>query len=277
MRQLAPALLVVALAACGGPRLPKSPAGAVALTVDGQVKHGPFHLSRKDLEALPRRTFQAVEPRTGREAEYQGVALAKTIAERVELAKGADVLVFRTAAREAVAVPLWTLRQFRPVLAYTADGVPLQGLVLAWPNVEQPGLWTDPRTLAFWARNVIQIDASDSEKAYLRALRVPPGASDAARLGAEQFGSRCLYCHRLRGAGGEAGPDLQVSIGKLSPDAFARAVADHRLWPKGRPEDAPSPETVARIEAYLRAVAAAPPPDEPTEEERARERRGSSP
>ncbi len=266
--RLVPIAAALALAACGGgPRLPRQPTGETLLAVRGLVKGGPYLLGRKDLEALPRARLRGIDPHTGREAEYEGVSLSKVVTDRLDLKKGADVLVVRTSDHEAVPVTLWVVRQFRPVLAYSMDGAPLPKLVLAWPNVEQSGLWTDPRAIDWWAQDVVALELADWEKTYGRALRLPPGAPDDARLGAEQYGYRCISCHRVRGVGGERGPELTLAAAKLSPDAFARAVQAHRLWPQARPEAAPAPEVVARVDAFLRIVAAVAPTEEPPEPE----------
>ncbi len=262
MRKRRIALAVVLAAASCGPRLPGHPSGEAALTIDGQVKRGPFVLGRQDLAALPRRTFRAVDPSTGREAAYEGIALAPIFLERVETKKGADTAVVKTRDGRAEPVPLRLFQQYRPVLADHLDGAVLPGLVLAWPNVDQPGLDGDPRALALWGHDVLSLEVVAWETRYARPLRLPPGEADAARLGAETFVSRCIACHRARGVGGTAGPDLTGGGARLSPDAFARAVAGHRLAPVNRPDRGPSEDAIRDIGAYLRALAAAPPLEE---------------
>jgi hypothetical protein len=275
MRKRLVFVVVATLAACGGPRLPRDPtSGPPVVEVGGLAKDGPFRLGRADLAALPRRSFSAVDPATGAEAVYEGAAVAVVLADRVVTKKGADLLVVRTADQEAIPVPLWIVRQFRPILADSADGRPLDALVLAWPNVDQAGLETDPRALSWWARGVVGLDLADSERSFGRALRPPPGAGDAVRLGAEQVGHFCIACHAVRGAGGTRGPDVVRAAAALSPDAFARRVAGHRLAPRAHPEVAPSLETIGNVQAFLRAVGAAQAAgsEEPAEERRPDER-----
>jgi hypothetical protein len=251
--------LGLAAAACGGSRLPRSPApgGPAVVEIGGMVKGAPFRLGRGDLAALPRRALRAVDPVTDREIEFEGVALSMVVADRLDLKKGADTLVVRTADREAVPVPLWIVRQFRPVLADKAEGKPLDALVLAWPNVDQRGLDTDPRAFTWWTRGVVALDFADWDRSYGKALRPPAGASDAVRLGAEQYGMRCVGCHALRAEGGTRGPELLRASQGLDDGAFAQKVAAHRLWPQHHPELAPGPEAIAQIRMFLRAVGAA--------------------
>ncbi len=258
MRKRAFPALVAVLAACGGGHLPRAAVGEhVLLTVGGMVKKGPYQLGRAELAALPRRSFRAVDPETGRESTYEGVNLGGLVLDKVDLQKGADTLVFRTVKKEAIPVPLWVLRQFRPVLADRVDGKPIDPLVLAWPNVDQPGLETDPRARLFWARAVVMADFVDWSRAYGRALAVPPGATNAARLGAEHYQYHCVACHKLNGAGGERGPDLTRAADRIDPTAFARAIRGHDTWPKAVLDRTPAQQAVADIYAYLRAVAVA--------------------
>ncbi|HET8734397.1 MAG TPA: c-type cytochrome, partial [Anaeromyxobacteraceae bacterium] len=208
MRKQTALLAVLLAAACSGPQLPRSSRGAPVLEVRGAVKHGPFRLGRADLEALPRRTVRGRDPSTGRLAAWEGPELAALVVDRVELTRGADVVLVRTADRQAVPVPLALIRQLKPVLAERADGAPLPEPVVAWPTEEQRGLETDPRARAWWAHGVVALELVNGYATLGRAVAVPPGAPDGARLGADLFAARCIACHRLRSAGGEAGPDL---------------------------------------------------------------------
>jgi mono/diheme cytochrome c family protein len=270
--------LAAVLAACaGGPRLPRAPTGEKVLDVTGRIEGGPHALGRGDLERLPRRSFRAIDPDTGREAVYEGADLGELV-DRTSRKPGVDTVLVRTRGGEAVPVPLWIAWQFRPVLADRADGAPLPGIVLAWPNAEQLGLATDPRAGAWWAHGIEALELADWSL-YAQAIAVPPGVPDAVRRGAAAYQARCVACHTLRGVGGRAGPDL-TDVGKrLSADAFARAVGSHRAR-AGAPGVAPTPEEVAQLRAYLEAIGAAPPdepaePAEPSEPQGPRDRRGA--
>lgn len=269
------ALLVVpaALAACGGPRLPSHPNAPTVLTVRGDVGGGPFLLDRKDFSALPQASFRAVDPTTGRAATYAGVALSPVFLDRVELKKGADTAVVTTRGGTAFPVPVRLFQQYRPVLADRIDGAEAPGLVLAWPTESQPGFVTDPRAVALWAHDVVALELVSWERTYARALRVPAGAPDAARLGAATFAARCIGCHQANRVGGKVGPDLSAAAARVAPDAFvAKAEDHHRLAPAGRPDLGPAPDALRNVDAYLRALAAAPPPDEPEKAAPDRER-----
>lgn len=255
MRTRTSALLALAAACAVGPRLPREPTGTRVLEVTGRIRGGRHVVGAGDLASWPRRSLRGADPLTGRTAAYEGADLSALLG-GVERERGVDTVIVRTSGRVAAAVPLWIVWQFRPVLADRADGAPLPGLVLAWPNAEQPGLGGDPRALAWWATGVVALELVEWP-VHARALAPPAGASDAARLGAGPFQARCLACHVLRGVGGGAGPDLTFVEERLAPDAFATAVRDHRAWPASRPEVAPPAEETERIRAYLAAVGAA--------------------
>jgi mono/diheme cytochrome c family protein len=256
-------VVLLAIASACAPRLPASPTGERVLEVRGRIEKGPHVLGAGDLARLPRRSFRATDPATGRTATYEGADLA-AIVDRTSRRPGVDTVIVRTRGGLAAPVPLWIAWQFRPVLADRADGAPLPALVLAWPNAEQLGLATDPRALAWWAHGVEALELVDWP-AYSRAIAPPPGTDDAVRLGAGAFQERCVACHAARGVGGTLGPDLGQAASRLPADAFERAVRGHRAWPEARPEAAPSREEIARVRAFLAAVAAAPPDEEPPE------------
>lgn len=268
-------ILLAVLAACSSkPPLPAKPTGAPAVEIHGEVKGAPVALGDQDLAKLPRRSFRAVDRATGRDATYEGAALA-AIVDRARRKPGVDTLIVHTQARQAIPVPLWMIWQLRPALADRADGVPLPGLVLAWPNAEQSGIDTDPRAVSWWAHGVEALEFVEWP-AYSRTITPPPGSSDAVRFGAAAFQSRCFWCHAVRGRGGSAGPDLTDAAARLGPEAFARAVRSHRAFAEARPDHAPSPEDVSRVHAFLAGLAkfAPSPSDEPPEPDaRGRERR----
>ncbi len=245
------------LAACSsGPRLPNTAHGEAVLEVRGAIKKGPYTLGRADLAKLPRRSLRGVDPATGRAATWEGVSVATLVSDRVELAKGADTVIVRTADRAAIPIPLTLVRQWKPVLADKADGVPLATPVVAWPTLEQRGLETDPRADGWWARGVVAFEIVEWQKAFASALAIPDGATDAARRGATWYGDRCLRCHRMRGAGGERGPDLTTVAARIQPGAFGALLERHPGW-KETPGDAPGAQGAQELWTFLRAVAAA--------------------
>jgi hypothetical protein len=275
MRKLSVLLLLLAAAGCSrGPGLPKEARGDDALELSGAVQEGPFFLGPAELAKLPQRSVRGVDPETGRTAVWQGTALHEVF-ERVKLRRGADTVVVRTTDGEAIPVPIWKLLEMRPVLADRADGTALPDRVLAWPNVEQPGLETDPRSREWWARRISKLEVHDWERSFGRALRPPPGASDDARLGAGQFGLRCVACHQLRGMGGTKGPELTRAGDRLDSGRFSAAVQKHPHFAgdAARGSDAPPDQVVGQVWAFLRAVAryGPPPAEEPADESQDRE------
>lgn len=257
MRMIGPCLAVLAVACSGGgPQLPKVAQGAPLLEVRGAVKGGPFALGRADLDRLPRREVEGVDPVTGRTAVWQGSSLAELVSRRVEVRKGADMAVVRTADRAAVPIPLTVIRQLKPVLAERADGARLPTTVLAWPTLEQRGLETDPRAGLWWARDVVAIEIVDWQRTYGAALATPDGATDAARRGSGWYGERCVSCHRLRGVGGDRGPELTTVAARIRQAPFAALLEKHPGWnaPGGDP---PGEEGAAELWSFLSAVATA--------------------
>jgi hypothetical protein len=244
------------LAACTGSRLPTSAHGQPVLEIRGAVKRGPLALGRADLEKLPRRSLRGVDPATGRAGTWEGVSLA-TIVTGVELAKGADTVIVRTADRAAIPIPLTLVRQWKPVLADRADGERLATPVLAWPTLEQRGLETDPRAEGWWARDVVALEIVVWQRAFATALAIPDGAVDTARRGATWYADRCLRCHPMRGAGGQRGPDLTTVAARLRPAAFEALLEHHPGW-KQTTIEAPGPEGAQELWSFLHAVAASP-------------------
>ncbi len=265
------AVLLLALTACSGVPLPKTPQGALVISIGGAVKGGPFALGRADLEKLPRRRVQGVDPVSGREAQWEGASLAELVGKRLETQRGVDVVLVRTAARAAIAVPLWIVWQFRPVLADHADGAPLAAPVVAWPTLDQRGIGTDPRAVLWWAHDVVALDLVDWQRTFGTALATPDGAAEGARRGATLYGERCIACHRLRGVGGERGPELTAVASRLAAPSFAALLARHPGW-KGVGGDPPGEEGAAELWSFLGAVSeatrtGAPPPEPAPEHE----------
>lgn len=257
------AFAVAGLACSSGPRLPRT-ADAVALEVGGAVKGGPFRLSEADVAALPEGEVRGVDPRTGQVAQYQGLALAE-LEERVELERGADTLVLRSAGGEEIPIPLSVVRQLRPVLASRADGAALEARMLAWPNVAHHGLNTDPRAPLWWVRRVVKVDFVPWHGVYGKALRIPEGAPRGALAGARTFGARCIGCHELRGTGGANGPALEQGGAFTEPARLRAILADHPgVGGGGVP--APAPERVEELAVFLRVIATTRPEDGDGEE-----------
>ncbi len=256
MRKRSLALAFLAAACSAGLQLPKAPQGASVLEVRGAVKGGPYSLGRADLLKLPRRTVRGVAPQTRSAAEWSGASLVALVSERVELAKGADTVVARTADSRAIPIPLTIVRRLKPVLADTADGVRTSSLVLAWPTLEQPGLETDPRAPGWWAADVVALELADWQRTFGPALATPEGASDGARRGAEAFAERCIACHRMRGAGGKKGPDLTTVAARIGAGPFATLAEKHPG--AGRPDgEREAGQVTAEVWSFLRAVAVA--------------------
>lgn len=276
MRKLG--LFVVAtLAACSSKEhLPRSAQGAPVLEVRGAIKGGPHALGRADLERLPRLKVRGVDPRTGRLAEWEGPSLAVLVNDRVELRRGVDTVIIRTADRVATPIPLQMIRQWKPVLADRMDGTRITPSEIAWPTAEQRGLATDPRAGSWWARDVVALELVDWQRSFAPALSPPDGAGDEARRGAGVYAESCISCHRLRGQGGERGPDLTTVASRLAPRGFTDLLPSHPGWRERRLRDG-AEEAGGDVWAFLRAVAAAPPPtpalpDEAVTAERASKR-----
>jgi len=266
-------LTLLLLASCSTPPLRKAVPGDL-LTFEGKhLERGPVGFGPAELAALPRRTLQGVDPRSGRAGAFEGVDLQAVLLDWIPLKRGADLVVFHGAGGLRVAVPMNALRQHRPVLATVAGGKPVGEwdpgagpLLLAWPSLESPGLDTDPRQRWWWVRGVTRIDVVAWQEAYGKALRVPPGARDEARLGAEVFASQCLHCHRLRGVGGEAGPDLTAAPAAPSGDALATLLRGHLAARSGMASAPdPGPAAAAQVDSFLQALRVAGP-DRPQDE-----------
>jgi mono/diheme cytochrome c family protein len=254
MRKLA-LLPVLALAACSSrPRLPPSAQGTAIVEIRGAVKGGPFALGRADLDQLPRLGVDGVEPQTGKAASWEGTSVAALVSDRVELQRGADTVVVRTGDRTAVPVPLTVIRQLKPVLADRADGTRLATPVLAWPR--DLGLATDPRAPAWWARDPIAFEVVDWQRTYGPALATPDGAADAARRGAGVYAESCISCHRMRGVGGERGPELTTVGSRLRAAAFAALLPGHPGW-ENRDTQGSGAEAATELWTFLRSVALA--------------------
>jgi mono/diheme cytochrome c family protein len=258
-------LIGAAAAACSGPQLPRSASGPAVLAIRGQVRHGPFALGRADLAQLPRAGFRAVDPSTGKEARYDGVALQPLVYQKLERIEGADTVLVVTASKQAVPISPIILRQFKPILADTVDGQPAP-LQVAWPNLEQQGIARDARAAAWWAHDVEAIELIGWDKTWGKALRTPPGSSDAARLGAGQYALRCASCHRLNGAGGQAGPALDGATERLGRARFVAAVRAHPAWQDRLGTELAAGDDVAgQVASFLSTVEASGPlpPEEP--------------
>lgn len=250
-------VLLLAVAACSssGPRLPRSARGEQVLEIRGALEGGPYVVGEEDLARLPRHAVRGLDPVTGREASWEGTPLALLVSDRVAPKKGTDTVIVRTADGTAVPIPLTVIRQRRPVLADRADGAPISPRILAWPNLEQAGLPTDPRHAAWWARGPHALEIVYWQRTLGTALAAPPGAPDRARLGSDEYAARCVACHRLRAAGGERGPDLTKVAERLSHDRFRTFLRGHPTHTDGGAEP-PNPEESEDLWVFLHAVAA---------------------
>jgi mono/diheme cytochrome c family protein len=251
-------LLLTAGAACSsGPLLPRTPQGPGVVEVTGAVKDAPFVLGHADLAKLPRLKFEGREPRTGNLAVWEGASVAAIVSERVKARKGADTAIVRTADRAAIPVPLTMIRQLRPVLADRLDGVRIGTSVLAWPTEQQKGLATDPRAATWWARDVVAFEIVDWQRTFGPALAAPDGAADAARRGSGVFAESCISCHRMRGVGGERGPELTTIAARIRPGAFATLLTGHPGWAQRPPGETSSDAVASELWTFLKYVALA--------------------
>lgn len=288
MRTVSAAALLLLLA-CSRSH-PRLPPGEAALTIEGRLEDGPLDLRAADLRAFQRRALRGREPVTGREALFEGVSVADLLDESVRPKRGADTLAARGRDGREALVALARLRDLRPVLAERADGKPiaewareagarLEAPLLAWSEVEQPGLAADPRVPAWWVSGVSTLSVEAWVSSYGRSLALPPEASDEARRGVERVAGHCLPCHSVRGRGGTSAPDLVAAIRGWPADRIAARLQTHsaQAWlPAGPDGDAARRE----IAASLAAVAASPEPpevEEPEQGARLPERRGRPP
>lgn len=251
--------VVAGLACSSATQLPRT-AGPVALEIAGDVKGGPFRLSEADLAALPQGEVRGIDPRTGQVASYEGLALA-ALEERVELERGADTLIVRSADGEAMPIPLAVVRQLRPVLAARADGAALDARVLVWPNVAHHGLNNDPRAPLWWVKRVVKIEFVPWFLEYGDALRVPEGAPNGALAGARTFGSRCIGCHEIRGKGGANAPTLEKG-GPFTDPARLRTMLIGHPGASGPNLAPPAEERIEELATFLRVIAVTPAEDE---------------
>ncbi len=269
--------LVALLLACAAPR-PQPPRGAEVFRVDGDVENAPFVFGRDDLPQLERRSFESTRPVDARKLQrFEGVAVDAVLGEHtMAVRREADTAVVHGEGGVSVPVPLPVLRQLRPVLADHVDGEPTgsagaaPSLLLAWPDRDHPGIETDPRLRWWWVTGVQRIELRSWIATYGRALRVPAGAPDAARHGADVIAAQCIGCHAVRGVGGARGPSLtegEAPIDRLRH--HAPRLADH-LRMMGRSSAAPmlTSTMAADVATFLAAVhVAGPPRPEPADDQ----------
>jgi mono/diheme cytochrome c family protein len=253
--------------------------------VNGQVPGAPVTFDEEGLHKLQRRTVPARAPREQSETVYEGASFAELI-RVLEPKPGADLAVVHGRGGYVVAIPIPAIRQHRPILADTSGGRPLAAaggeagrIALIWPNIEAPGFDLDPRTRWWWPRDVARVELVPWFKAYGQALRVPPGAGDLARRGADAFATDCIHCHTLRGAGGKRGPDLSGGITPEGREAFVAAVKAHAARVP-QLEGTNVARSVGAIAAFLEAVETAGPAqpgDEPEPEQTDPKKPGEQP
>lgn len=140
-------------------------------------------------------------------------------------------------------------------------GVPLGPYYLIWDNRGSPELLA--QGTFGWPYQVIRIELRSS--ADDRAL-IPPGATDELKAGLVATRDHCLTCHRVRGVGGAKHPvALERLVCSWADDPLKAFIADPSQSRPGTAMpslDVPGGpdvrrQTVGRIVAYLRAVAAA--------------------
>jgi mono/diheme cytochrome c family protein len=251
-------LLLSATAACSsGPLLPRTSQGPAVVEVTGAVKDAPFALGHADLAGLPRLRVEGQEPRSGNVAVWEGPSVAAIVSERVKVRKGADTAIVRTADRAAIPIPLTMIRQLKPVLADRVDGARLGSRILAWPTEQQKGLATDPRAATWWARDVVAFEIVDWQRTFGPALAAPDGAADAARRGSGVYAESCIACHRMRGVGGERGPELTTIAARIRPGAFAALLSGHPGWEQRPYGEASSDAVASELWTFLKYVALA--------------------
>lgn len=253
-------LALLALAGCAGVGLHEAVPGD-ALVFEGRLERAPLGLSPAELAALPPARVRGTDPWTGAPATFTGAPVALFLEDGgLPLGRGADLLAFHGAGGRRAAVPVNAVRQLRPVLAAEEDGRPvggpLDGRLLAWPDLDAPGLATDPRVRWWWLRGVKRVEALSWMESDGKALRVPPGAGDEARRGAGDFATSCMTCHRIRGQGGTAGPELTRFLGSGGPPRLTALLPGHLAARSGQPGVPDLPAAAAgRIAAFLEAVA----------------------
>jgi hypothetical protein len=250
-----PLVFAAMFVACAGPR-PRAPRGEVVVSFEGKVENGPFRFGKGDLALLPRRSFKAISPVTGKEASFDGLDVSTILSDEMELGKGVDIAIVHGQNGYAVHVPIAALRQLKPILADKENGAPVAApLQLAWPNVDQPGIDTDPRMRWWWVGGVKKVEMQSWFATYGKALRVPQGSSDDARLGAESISIACMACHKVRGVGGTRGPELRFAAVHGDLQAFSESMREHLAKESGMVA-APltSSATARQIAAFLRAI-----------------------
>lgn len=277
MRTISALALLAALSSCSGGQRPRLPPGEAALTIEGRLEDGPRDLRAAELKAYPRRAFRAREPVTGREALFEGISVVDLLAEAVRPKDAVDLLVARGRDGRQALVPLARLRDLQPVLADRADGKPIadwareaggarEAPLLAWPNLEQPGLALDPRAPSWWVSGVSTLVVEAWVRSYGPALALSPEASDQARRGQIRFADHCLPCHRLGGVGGTWAPEL-VPPG-WPPGRIAARLEAHGADVAWIPAGAGGADARREIAAFLQAVTSSRGRGEEGKEER---------
>jgi hypothetical protein len=270
---------ILAVAACSSTPRARTGTGTPVLTVHGGVVGGAARFGAPDVAQLHRRSFRAMDPRGGAEATYEGIALSRLLGEGLELDKAVDVVVVHGEDGYQVPIPLSVVRQLGPVLADRVNGTPLAEarpdaapFALVWPTRDAPGLAHDPRARWWWVDGVKRLEVISWGTTYGVALRVPTGAADEARPGADGFETSCINCHRVRGVGGSRGPELTTKLkDPVAHERFAGLVRNHAARRDAAAIAALPAPSVRQIGAFLRAVALAGPPlpgEEPPVERR---------
>ena len=92
-------------------------------------------------------------------------------------------------------------------------------------------------------------------------VKTPEAAGEAARAGFDTYVDHCGKCHRMRGVGGELGPELDrpASLSSLLPTEQLRVYVRHdeHDFPQSKMPDFArilSPAQIDQLVAYLQAM-----------------------
>ncbi len=129
---------------------------------------------------------------------------------------------------------------------------------LVWASTD-PSTDLSPETLP-WPFQLTEIRRFD-RWAYFASAEPPEAAGEAARAGFDTYVDHCGKCHRMRGVGGELGPELDrpASLSSLLPTEQLRVYVRHdeHDFPQSKMPDFArilSPAQIDQLVAYLQAM-----------------------